>query len=257
MARTRKGKSDSKQLAFAVQTQAQVGRMLNVSTASVQRWMTIGCPGKEGHYEVVPAIVHWLTKEGPWKTRRRGTDDADPLLSEAIDTPALERYRTARAKMVELEYEKACRTVMPVEDVREAFAGAAGHLRKLGESLAKQFGPAAQQMLNDGIDEYAQIIAAKFGDSERSAPVAGDDAAGTDQDGDSADGPLDEPVGGRGNLDPDGAEVGAVSSLESSGQPDLVPGTGQRPMVANGSGGPDPERQDSDGVRDPSPVPPV
>lgn len=253
----RRQRADKAELKFVVKTQIDVGKLLGVSTESVKRWCSIGCPGETGRYEVVPAIVQWLRTEGPWKPKKASDEEIDPLLSSDVPTPALERYRTARAKREELAYEKECRTVLPVEEVRESFAGAAGHLRKLGESLAKQFGPAAQKMLNDGLAEYIQIIAKKFGGCERPATVAGDDAPGTDFDRDVAGSPPNEPMGGGGNLDSDRPAAGPVPALESPSQQELVSGTGQREVVADGGGRADSERQDSDGLRPASSVPSV
>ncbi len=90
---------------------------------------------------------------------------ADPLMDVASDSPALERYRTARAKLAELDYEKACRTVLPVAEVRAAVTNMTGPLRRAGEELGRRFGAEAQKVLNDAISNYAAALRRQFSDA--------------------------------------------------------------------------------------------
>ncbi len=91
---------------------------------------------------------------------------ADPLMDTPLaDSPSLERYRHAKAKLAELDYEKACRTVLPVVEVRTAIVGMTGPLRRAGEELGRRFGADAQKVLNDAISSYAAALRRQFSDA--------------------------------------------------------------------------------------------
>ena len=88
---------------------------------------------------------------------------ADPLMDvPSADSPALERYRAAKARLAELAYEQACRTVLPVVEVRTAIVGMTGPLRRAGEELGRRFGPEAQKVLNDAISNYCAALRRQF-----------------------------------------------------------------------------------------------
>jgi len=90
---------------------------------------------------------------------------ADLLMDVVSDSPALERYRTARAKREELAYERECRNVLPVAEVRAAVTNLTGPLRRCGEALGRTFGPRAQAILNSAISDYCQALRRQFSDA--------------------------------------------------------------------------------------------
>ncbi len=88
---------------------------------------------------------------------------ADPLMDTPLaDSPSLERYRHAKAKLAELDYEKACRTVLPVAEVRAAVTNLTGPLRRASEELGRRFGAEAQKVLNDAIANYAAALRRQY-----------------------------------------------------------------------------------------------
>lgn len=90
----------------------------------------------------------------------------DPLMDvPSSDSPALERYRTAKARLAELAYEKECRNVLPVAEVRTAIVGMTAPLRRAAEELGRTFGPDAQRVLNSAIATYAAALRRQFTDA--------------------------------------------------------------------------------------------
>ncbi|NLF70099.1 MAG: hypothetical protein GX575_13750 [Candidatus Anammoximicrobium sp.] len=88
---------------------------------------------------------------------------ADPLMDvPSSDSPSLERYRTAKARLAELAYEQACRTVLPVAEVRSAVVGMTMPLRRASEELGRRFGADAQKIVNDAISNYAAALRRQF-----------------------------------------------------------------------------------------------
>jgi hypothetical protein len=84
----------------------QVADFFGVPLATVQEWgKTKGVggamPGERGCYPL-DKIAQWLRQVGPWCEASQG---GDPLLTAGA-SPALERYRTAKAALAELELAK-------------------------------------------------------------------------------------------------------------------------------------------------------
>jgi hypothetical protein len=220
----------------------EVAKFADVAAQSVRYWLLKGMPRTQTGNGKLNActynaadIFRWYRTEGPGAPRRgsgsggNGSQSLIPLgvdeseLLSGPDTPALERFRLARARLSELEYERQKSTVVPIEEMVAEVSGLAGHLRKLGEQLGQHFGPDAQRMLNDALAEYRDMARKKFGNLAGPIAVGGDDGGQDDSGGDVADRPSDEPVGGRGNLDTDwGAQGEAVFTQSSPGEPDLV-----------------------------------
>ena len=81
-------------------------------------------------------------------------DPRDPLLVGG-DSPSLERYRAARADMVELELEKTRGTHIDVRALESTIVRFSDRLRSTGELLQRKFGNDASEMFNDGITAAA------------------------------------------------------------------------------------------------------
>jgi hypothetical protein len=77
---------------------------------------------------------------------------ADPLLIGAT-SPALERYRLARASLAELELERARGNLVPRAEIDTALARFAGKLRQAGETLTRDFAEGAAAVLNEAASE--------------------------------------------------------------------------------------------------------
>ena len=255
---------------FVLHTVAEVAEAAQVSQKTISNWMHLTPPmpsrevGKRRGYPKrefpLDEIFAWYINLGPGKRAWRQLDTPDrvaalseeDLLLAAADTPAMERLRTAKAKLAELDLAERLKQLVPLEEVLNDFADLALHLRGVGEKLAIQCGPLAQQLLNYGLDEFLLKLARRLPANSSSLLVP------LDRSSQVPDGAPDQSVGGGGDHCADGPpSSGTVPPCVPSSQPDLVCGIRQELLVADGSDGSDPERQDVHGVCNPDPVPPV
>ena len=77
----------------------------------------------------------------------------DPLLTGG-PSEALERYRTARAALAELDVKEREGQLVPVGVYVPAMTHLAGILRRAGHRLVREFGNGAGEILNEAIDEF-------------------------------------------------------------------------------------------------------
>jgi hypothetical protein len=90
-----------------------------------------------------------------WFLSRRLAESAaagDPMLAVG-DSPALERYRRARASLAELDYAERCGSVTSTEVLFAELLPIMQRVRTAGELLGREFGPAAQAVLTTAVDE--------------------------------------------------------------------------------------------------------
>lgn len=116
----------------------------------------------------LPAFVHALHDFLAANARRLsdkmptaipGVDPNDEMnLFLGGDSPALERFRNARANLAELEFEVKKENFVDREHLRESFALVASVLRRAGEQLQKQFGPEAQEILDEALDDVVNHV---------------------------------------------------------------------------------------------------
>jgi phage terminase Nu1 subunit (DNA packaging protein) len=255
----------------------EVALFADTVVATVDRWVRGGMPrtqisdsGKTEEnaryiYNASDVFVWYRTKGPGSKFERRSkpvtgqsalefSEDEDAMLVGPV-TPAQERYRHWKAKLAELEYGKKSAALVPVEDMQTVVSALAAHIRAAGEQLGVRFGPEAQRLLNDSLDEFCQMASDHLSGAVQ---IDNDNDKGVDRSGQDPGSPPDGAMGGGRDLDTDGRAQGeAVPPQQASGEPDLVQRTGQRPVVAARGDGPDPERQDADGLRDTGSVPSV
>lgn len=94
--------------------------------------------------------------------RRQKDGNSEPPTGRA-DSPALERYRQARAEAAELELAQRRRELLPVEQVQQILGAAAALIRQAGEVLQRRHGPAAADILTKAIDKWLSEMRAEFG----------------------------------------------------------------------------------------------
>ena len=96
---------------------------------------------------------------------RRFTDDED-LLNGDVSSPALERYREERAKLARLDRLEREGTLVSRDEIREGLGRIAAILRTAGETLQRQYGNGAVEILDDALDDALSAIAQLCGDGE-------------------------------------------------------------------------------------------
>lgn len=143
----------------AVKTLGEIAEIYDVSADTVKRWRTEGMPGVTGKY-VMQDVSRWLRSEGPWKPYAKPSVPAasdDPLLADG-DSPALERYRLAKAKHAELDLEQRKGELIEREKAKDVFARWAVLIRRMGETLARRYGPDASATVNDTLGECRSVV---------------------------------------------------------------------------------------------------
>ncbi len=78
----------------------------------------------------------------------------DELLLGPGTSPWLEKLREETARIKRLDRLERERTLLPRDEVHEGLTRMSAILRNLGETLQRHHGPAAQQLLNDALDDY-------------------------------------------------------------------------------------------------------
>ena len=80
----------------------------------------------------------------------------DPLMAGG-DSPALERYRTARARMVEIELEEKIGTLVDRAKCRAAIEPVPRCIRAGIKTLHQRFGPEARDIMDEALDEAERV----------------------------------------------------------------------------------------------------
>lgn len=146
---------------FYVTTRAAVGAFFGVGVDTVKSWIAQGMPTKPRRY-CLGAIVRWLRSKGPWRQRVCTMTDDAVLLDASVTSPALERYRNARAEREELELR--LRKDQSVE--LEAFFAwykneVAGPIRKSLERLQREHGKEAADIVLAGVERADDAVEAR------------------------------------------------------------------------------------------------
>ena len=172
--------------------QAEVADFFGISVNTLSIWRKMGMPGARGGWPL-DQIAKWLRKDGPW--RRFGAAGVDELDADGPDSPALEESRRWRAKLLEQEFRKREGELVDVGYVSVPADRIMARLRRCGEQLGVRFGPEAQIMVNDAIDDCKRTITGIRRNGN--GAVHGPELVGPDTDGvGNSGGADDEPVGG-------------------------------------------------------------
>ena len=94
----------------------------------------------------------------------------DDVLLTGESSPALERYREERAALARLDRLERERVLVNRQEIREGLSRVASILRTAGDTLQRQYGPGALEILNEALAEAERAM-------ERSDGEPTDDAA--------------------------------------------------------------------------------
>ncbi len=114
-----------------VKTRDELAKAVGKSVRTVAMYIAEGMPGTPGHY-VVEDCLAWIDA----RENKRTSRDTDDLPDDG-DSPALERYRLARAQMEELKLARLRSELVESEHVQQWLQSFAGLLRGFGEKVAK------------------------------------------------------------------------------------------------------------------------
>lgn len=111
----------------------------------------------------LPQVALWLHDFLAENKFRLASKDEDPLLTGA-NSPALDRYRMARAKREEFSLECDLGQWLPRDKAHEAIGMFADIIRRAGETLQRQFGAGAHQILERAVTNAVNAYASHFND---------------------------------------------------------------------------------------------
>ncbi len=97
-----------------------------------------------------------------WMVEMADKTATDPELAGG-DSPALERYRAARAELAEFELKLKRGDLMARVDVHEGLSEAGAILRRKAVRLRKLFGDEAAQIIADAVDDMLKSNERLFG----------------------------------------------------------------------------------------------
>lgn len=117
-------------------------------------------------------IESWAASEA---AKRRPESTPEPELA-GEGSPALERYRLARAKRAELDLEHIRGDLMRRSDVHEGLSEAGAVIRRHAARLVKEFGPEAGRIMADAVEDMLRTNERLFGgtDDRSSGNVSAD-----------------------------------------------------------------------------------
>jgi len=134
--------------------------------------------GKQGDFvraQILPRMSDDGKRRGsgrgaPWELRGSAVVNAyveylaeaatgDPESYSVSDSPALERQRMARARLLEYELAERCGELISVELLRRTMEAAFLPLRKFAEQQIKEHGNGTADAWTDAVEEFGQEIA--------------------------------------------------------------------------------------------------
>lgn len=113
---------------------------------------------------------------------RRSSPSEEQAIWAGAPSPELERLRRAKADLAELEYAQRVGSVVSTEVVYSELLPMMVRVRSAGEELGREFGPRAQQILVETVDECCAELTRRLApaDTTDTEEVPGDDDDGTD-----------------------------------------------------------------------------
>lgn len=135
---------------------------VGVDRRTLTTWINKGCPGKADGCWPVSRMLEWE------RSRKSITDpiDGDPLLGADGDSPALEEYRRAKAALARLDLAEREKQLVRVEDVVGPLMEAAAVVRAAGERIGREYGPEAQEVINEAVGEFLSGLKRAGGEGE-------------------------------------------------------------------------------------------
>jgi hypothetical protein len=164
---------------WIVTTQSQLAAFFGVSTHTIDAWRRtapVALPGERGQYDLKACFEWWLI-HGPGR-RGKGRppkgeagDEYDPLMDVQDDTPALERWRLARARDAELSLAERQKQIVSVELFQRMTEAAFLPLRRFAEEQIREHGNGTADAWAEAVEQFTQEVESVIGQ-----PLNGDGA---------------------------------------------------------------------------------
>lgn len=113
--------------------QIQLGQALSKDRKTIARWTKDGMPRSDDKTYCLPKVVEWLLE------REKEAVLADQAMAGTNESPALERYRQARAETAELDLSVKKGELIPVDEVHKNWAWRMSEVKQGLVFLAERF----------------------------------------------------------------------------------------------------------------------
>jgi len=90
--------------------------------------------------------------------------DGDELMASGSDSPALERYRQAKAELAELDLAGKRKQMLSADDARLICETHAEHIRRATRKLKRRYGAAAGEIISEALQAAATELDRSLGD---------------------------------------------------------------------------------------------
>jgi phage terminase Nu1 subunit (DNA packaging protein) len=154
---------------WTVYSQRDLASAVGVDQSTVQQWIRAGFPrtkaGKNRFAYCIPCAVAWRLSGRDVKAEAVAALDDLMAGAGAGASPALERYRLARAIAAEWDNEQKKGSLVARDKVHDGLGRFASILRQFGERLGRRYGPDAARSVNDALDDCQRVVNDEFGDS--------------------------------------------------------------------------------------------
>lgn len=127
---------------------SQVARFFGVSTKTISHWKNRGMPAVPKAYNL-SEIAAWRLQYEREQSRRQ-VDEA--LLKADSQSPALERFRAARAALSEIELAERQEELLPLSLIQPFHNQLAHYIREAGEIMKRNGHTDAHEILNEQIE---------------------------------------------------------------------------------------------------------
>lgn len=142
------------------------GRQTKVLNEQAARY-NIPFGGRTIDLPAVARALHDFLADNAQKLSRE-----DDELLQGSNSPALERYREERALLARYDRMARERGLLPRDEVRQALGRIAAILRGAGDTLQRQFGQGAADILHEALDDAQREIETSFSETKDDTPDA-------------------------------------------------------------------------------------
>ena len=162
------------ELDFRRLSQRQAAKVLGISVPTVKSWIDRGMPTNEGKIDT-KLVLDWKVAIAK-KEAQEAYGDSDMRGGDGMDGESLERYRKARAEMVEFDLKVKRKLYLEIDEVRAKFRKAASAVsvgmlavgKKLSIKLSKEAHPTkCQELVDDEVNKVlSDLSKTKFSDHD-------------------------------------------------------------------------------------------
>lgn len=143
---------------IAACSQREIGLAFGISRQAVMQWTD--CPRNPDKSYNLPSVIQWKIE------RERAT--GDPYMSGS-DSPALEQYRAAKARLAELDLQERTRNLVDRAHTVKCMMEFGAVIRSCGADLERKHGAAARERLDQAIDAAVAAVKKMLGENEPNA----------------------------------------------------------------------------------------